>query len=123
MTTATARLDLRLESRDKDRITKAAALRGMAVSAFVRDAVLREADTAIAADTVVTLSEDESRRFLATLDEPFRPNVRLKKAMDAAARLARQLANIADTGFAVQVAIHGCSGTALHACSARRIPQ
>ncbi|MDR2208899.1 MAG: DUF1778 domain-containing protein [Azoarcus sp.] len=90
MTTATARLDLRLESHDKDRIAKAAALRGMAVSAFVRDAVLREADTAIAADTVVTLSEDESRRFLAALDEPFRPNARLKKAMDAAARLTRR---------------------------------
>ncbi len=90
MTTATARLDLRLESREKDRIAKAAALRGMAVSAFVRDAVLREADTAIAADTVVTLSVEESRRFLAALDEPFRPNARLKKAMDAAARLAKR---------------------------------
>ena len=90
MTSISARLDLRLESRDKDRIAKAAALRGMAVSAFVRDAVLREADTAIAADTVVTLSEDESRRFLAALDEPFAPNARLKKAMDAAARLMRR---------------------------------
>ncbi|MYM67072.1 DUF1778 domain-containing protein [Pseudoduganella sp. FT55W] len=47
MTTATARLDLRLESREKDRIAKAAALRGMAVSAFVRDAMLREADVTI----------------------------------------------------------------------------
>lgn len=90
MTTATARLDLRLESRDKDRIAKAAALRGMPVSSFVRDAVLREADAAIAADTIVTLSEDESRRFLAALDEPFRPNTRLKKAMDAAARLTQR---------------------------------
>jgi len=90
MTTSTARLDLRLESRDKDRIAKAAALRGVAVSAFVRDAVLREADTAIAADTVVTLSEDESRRFLSALDEPFHPNALLSKAMDAAARLPRR---------------------------------
>ncbi len=90
MTTATARLDLRLDARDKSRIAKAAALRGMAVSAFVRDAVLREADTAIAADTVVTLAEQESRQFLAALDEPFRPNARLKKAMDAAARLTRR---------------------------------
>lgn len=90
MTTATARLDLRIESRDKDRISRAAALRGMAVSAFVRDAVLREADMAIAADTVVTLSEDESRRFLAALDAPFAPNARLKAAMDAAARLAHR---------------------------------
>lgn len=90
MTAATARLDLRLESRDKDRIAKAAALRGMPVSSFVRDAVLREADAAIAADTVVTLSEEESRRFLAALDAPFQPNARLKKAMGAAARLTQR---------------------------------
>jgi uncharacterized protein (DUF1778 family) len=90
MTTAAARLDLRLESRDKNLIAKAAALRGVAVSAFVRDVVLREADAAVAADTVVMLSEDESRRFLAALDEPFRPNARLKKAMNAADRLMQR---------------------------------
>ena len=90
MTVAAARLDLRLEPRDKDRITKAAALRGLPVSSFVRDAVLREADAAIAADTVVTLSAAESRRFLAALDAPFQPNDRLKAAMDAAAVLARR---------------------------------
>lgn len=90
MTVAAARLDLRLEPRDKERITKAAALRGLPVSSFVRDAVLREADAAIAADTVVTLSGAESRRFLAALDAPFQPNARLKVAMDAAASLARR---------------------------------
>lgn len=90
MTVAAARLDLRLEPRDKERITKAAALRGLPVSSFVRDAVLREADAAIAADTVVTLSAAESRRFLAALDAPFQPNARLKAAMDAAAVLARR---------------------------------
>lgn len=90
MPTSSARLDLRLESREKDRIAKAAALRGMAVSAFVRDAVLREADLTIAANSIVTLSEQESRRFLAALDEQFRPNDRLKKAMDAAAGLAQR---------------------------------
>ncbi|CAM5792562.1 type II toxin-antitoxin system TacA family antitoxin [Castellaniella caeni] len=90
MTTAAARLDLRLEPRDKERITKAAALRGLPVSSFVRDAVLREADAAIAADTVVTLSAAESRRFLAALDAPFQPNARLKEAMDAAASVAQR---------------------------------
>ncbi|MDR2881120.1 MAG: DUF1778 domain-containing protein, partial [Azoarcus sp.] len=88
--TIAARLDLRIEPCDKDRISKAAALRGMAISAFVREAVLREADATIAADAVVTLSEQESRRFLDALDEPFRPNVRLKKAMDAATRLTQR---------------------------------
>ncbi|USX17191.1 DUF1778 domain-containing protein [Oxalobacteraceae bacterium OTU3CAMAD1] len=89
MTTATARLDLRLESREKDRIARAAALRGMPVSVFVRDAVLREADTTIAAASVTTLSEQESRRFLDALDDQFRPNDRLKRAMEAASRLAQ----------------------------------
>lgn len=81
MATTIARLDLRLDARDKDHIAKAAALRGMAVSTFVRDAVLREADTAIAANTVVTLSPRESRRFLTALNKPFHPNDRLRKAM------------------------------------------
>ena len=90
MTTATARLDLRLNMQDKERIARAAALRGIAVSAFVRDAVLRETDTALAAETVTLLSEQESRRFLAALDEPFQPNDRLQQAMDAANRLPRR---------------------------------
>lgn len=88
--TAVARLDLRLEPHDKERITRAAALRGLPVSSFVREAVLREADATIAADTVVTLSDAESRRFLAALDAPFQPNARLKSVMDAAASLARR---------------------------------
>lgn len=90
MSTVTARLDLRLDPRDKERISKAAALRGMGVSAFVRDTALREAESTIAADSVVTLSEEESRRFLAALDAPFKPNARLQKAMDAAARLSQR---------------------------------
>ncbi|SBV37943.1 conserved hypothetical protein [uncultured Stenotrophomonas sp.] len=43
----TARLDLRLSGEDKDRINRAAAARGLPVSAFVREAVLREADAAL----------------------------------------------------------------------------
>ena len=62
--TTTARLDLRLSIEDKNRITRAAALRGMSLSVFVRHAVLREADTVLAADAAVVLSPEESRRFL-----------------------------------------------------------
>ena len=53
----------------------------------MRQAVLREADNAIAADAMVLLSEDESRRFLAALDAPFQPNERLRQAMHNAAAL------------------------------------
>jgi hypothetical protein len=48
MPNAPTRLELRIDSADKDRIARAAALRGQPVSAFVRDAVLREAEVAIA---------------------------------------------------------------------------
>lgn len=85
--TTTARLDLRLNIEDKNRITRAAALRGMSLSVFVRHAVLREADTVLAADAAVVLSPEESRRFLDALDEPFQPNAKLNKAMKEADRL------------------------------------
>ena len=87
--TSAARLDLRLNPGDKDRITRAADLRGVPVSAFVRDAVLREAESVMAAELSVTLSATESRRFLAAMDKPFKPNAKLKKAMADAAKLIR----------------------------------
>ncbi|THD09245.1 DUF1778 domain-containing protein [Metallibacterium scheffleri] len=80
--TAAARLDLRLNPTDKDRIARAAVLRGVLLSAFVRDAALREAESVMAAALTVTLSPAESRRFLAALDKPFKPNNKLKKAME-----------------------------------------
>lgn len=84
---ATARIDLRMNPKDKDRINRAAELRGVPVSTFVREAVLREAETVTAAELSVTLSAAESRRFLDAMDKPFKPNARLKKAMDDAAKL------------------------------------
>jgi uncharacterized protein (DUF1778 family) len=80
--TAAARLDLRLSEKDKSRIVRAASLRGLPVATFVRDAVLREAGNVAAAELTVTLSPAESRRFLTALDRPFKPNSRLKKAME-----------------------------------------
>lgn len=81
MPNSPARLDLRLSAADKDRIHRAADLRGVPVSVFVREAVLREADSVMAAELTVTLSAAESRRLLEALDSPFRPNARLKKAL------------------------------------------
>lgn len=85
-----ARLAARLNAANMARITRAAALRGVPVSVFVRGAALREADVAMAAEQAVTLSSEESCRFPSALDKPFKPNVRLKKAMVGAARLVLQ---------------------------------
>jgi uncharacterized protein (DUF1778 family) len=57
-------------------------MRGLPVATFVRDAVLRETDNVMAAELGVTLSPAESRRFLAALDKPFKPNARLQQAME-----------------------------------------
>jgi uncharacterized protein (DUF1778 family) len=78
---AIARLDLRLPFVDKVRVTRAAGLRGVPLSAFVREAVLRAADSVMASELTATLSVEESRRFLKALDEPFQPNDKLKKAL------------------------------------------
>jgi uncharacterized protein (DUF1778 family) len=81
-----ARLDLRLNAADKARIARAADLRGVPVSAFVRDAVLREADNVMTAELTVTLSPEEARRFLKAIDAPFRPNAKLKRALERVRR-------------------------------------
>lgn len=47
-TMTTALISLRLTPADKARIARAVALRGVSVSAFVRDAALREAERVLA---------------------------------------------------------------------------
>ena len=49
--TATARLDLRMKVEDKDKIARAAHLRGIPVATFVRLAALREANAVRAKET------------------------------------------------------------------------
>lgn len=47
MTTTADRLDLRLSVEDKNRLRRAAALHGMPLATFVREAALREAETTL----------------------------------------------------------------------------
>jgi uncharacterized protein (DUF1778 family) len=89
MTTCAARLDVRLSPAEKVRIARAAGIRSLSLSAFVRDAALREAERVMAAELTVTLSVAESRYFLKAFDAPFKPNARLKKAMQDASKLTR----------------------------------
>lgn len=48
MAAAPDRLDLRLSTEDKERLRRAAALHGVPLASFVREAALREADNVIA---------------------------------------------------------------------------
>lgn len=80
--TATARLDLRMDAEDKDKITHAADLRGVPVATFVRLAALREAEAVTAEANTIALSAAETKRLLAALDKPFKPSPRLQHALD-----------------------------------------
>ncbi len=82
MTSSTsARLDLRLDPSDKARIARAAELRGMPLSVFIRDTVIREAEQIMAAELTATLSAEESRHILDALDVPFQPGGKLARAL------------------------------------------
>ena len=78
---ASARLDLRLSLKDRERIDRAASIAGLPLAAFVRTAVLREADRTVAAESAVVLAPAESKRFMAALSKPFAPNAALRRAL------------------------------------------
>jgi uncharacterized protein (DUF1778 family) len=89
MPTRAARLYLRLSATDKACISRAADLQGVSLATFVRQAVLREAESVMASASAVELSSEEARHFLAALDAPFKSDARLQGAMEDAAPLAR----------------------------------
>jgi len=83
------RVNLRLDAAEKASIDRAAELLGVHTSTFARQAVLRETERVLAADSAVELGPQESRRFLAALDEPFKADERLPDAVEDALRLSR----------------------------------
>lgn len=84
MATTADRLEFRLELQDKKEIEHAAELVGKKLSAFVREVVLTEARRVVAEHSAQRLSAEESRRLLASFDAPFKPNARLRRAMQRA---------------------------------------
>lgn len=83
------RLDLRLDAADKRDLALAASLVSTPVSAFVREAARQKARQVIAQNTQVTLSAEESERFLDAFDAPFAPNPKLQRALDRSREIER----------------------------------
>ena len=78
---AVARIDLRLSFKDREHLARPAALGGLPRAAFVRTAVLREADRSVAAESVARRSVAESKRFLVSIRRPIAPNAALRRAL------------------------------------------
>lgn len=77
------RMHLRISPEAKARLVRAAALRNTDLTNFVTQTALREADAIIEANEVIQLSARDHAQVMALLEQPPRPNARLKAAIAA----------------------------------------
>lgn len=87
---ASERLDLKLSKQDKELFTRAAALEGTSVAAFLRAAAKERAYEAIERETRLTLSTRDFDSFSAALEQAFKPNEALEKALKKAGEEIRR---------------------------------
>jgi uncharacterized protein (DUF1778 family) len=74
------RIDFRIRQETRDKIERAAMLRGKNLTDFAEEALERAADEVIASENTVTLSNRDRDRFLELLDNPRQPNEALATA-------------------------------------------
>lgn len=77
------RMHLRVRPEVKARLVRAAALRNTDLTSFVTETALREADSVIAQAETIRLSERDYKRVLELLENPPKPNAKLRAAIAA----------------------------------------
>ena len=77
------RMSLRVTPETKSKLARAAALRNADLTNFVTQAALREAEAVIEAAEKAIVSERDYRRTLALLENPPKPNAKLRAAIAA----------------------------------------
>lgn len=89
MGTAIARFDLTMDADDKDILSRASALVGMTMAAFVRSAAKEKARELLDKESRLTMSTRDFDAFTAALNSEFQPNPALQNAMRLAAEVRR----------------------------------
>lgn len=79
-------LNIRIKPDERGMIDRAAQVRGQNRTDFILEAARRAAEEALLDRTLISVSEDAYRKFLARLDAPPKPNARLRKTMRMPAR-------------------------------------
>ena len=87
--TAVARFDLTMDADDKDVVSRAAALMGITMAAFVRTAAKEKARELLDRESRITMTARDFDVFTQALNSAFQPNVALQKAMNAARKIKR----------------------------------
>lgn len=77
------RMNLRISPETKAKLVRAAALRNTDLTNFVTQTALREAEAVIAAAEIVRMSARDHARVLELLENPPRPNAKLRTAIAA----------------------------------------
>jgi uncharacterized protein (DUF1778 family) len=87
--TITARFDLKLDTEDKDLLSRAASLMGTTMAGFVRVAAKEKAQSLLEQESRITLTKRDFANFQVAISGAFTPNAALQKAMQAAAKVKR----------------------------------
>ena len=87
--TAMARFDLTMDASDKDVVSRAAALMGTTMAAFVRTAAKEKAQELLDRQSRITMTAQDFEAFTQALNAAFQPNAALQKAMGAARTIKR----------------------------------
>jgi uncharacterized protein (DUF1778 family) len=77
------RMNLRVSPDTKAKLVRAAALRDTDLTSFVTQTALREAEAVIAAAEALAVSGRDFTRILELLENPPRPNAKLRAAIAA----------------------------------------
>ena len=86
---AVARFELKMDADEKDVVSRAAALMGTTMAAFVRTAAKEKARELLDRESRITMTSQDFQAFTAALNEAFMPNAALQNAMNAARQVKR----------------------------------
>lgn len=84
---AIARFDLKMNVEEKDVVSRAAALVGTTMAAFVRTAAKEKARELLDRESRITMSAQDFQAFTMALNGEFTPNAALQSAMSAARKV------------------------------------
>jgi len=86
---AVARFDLKMSEDEKEVVSRAAALVGTTMAAFVRTAAKEKARELLDRESRITMSAQDFQAFTLALNEAFSPNAALQNAISVAREVRR----------------------------------
>lgn len=84
-----ARFDLKMDVEEKDIVSRAAALAGTTMAAFVRTAAKEKARELLDRESRITMSAHDFQAFTMALNGAFTPNDALQHALSVAQKVKR----------------------------------